>query len=174
MSDRFIGVDVLYDDKEWGNIIDPTEWNDNFLEIESAFNTLVAELNSGVITDEDKQVFIATYDMTTSFDINSALQLGKLVAVIYSGNTHYLMRTVSATDHLFFNFTYNPTTKLVNMSIIECNNDEWSQSNVELPSTQSLTADFATKTYVNDAIANLPPILGATVSGQKLIFSENN
>lgn len=172
MSDRFVGVDIQYDDKEWGNIIDPTEWNDNFLEIEEAFNNLVAELNSGIITDEDKQVYNAVYGETTSFDLASALALDKIVNVVYSNKTYYLM-AIDGTKYIFYNFSHNASTGLVSMNQIVCDEDVWSQTSTDIPSIAYLGEVYATKTYVQNAIDNIPPSLTMEVDGQRLIFTEN-
>ena len=53
MADRFNHLDISYDDKRWGNIIDPGEWNQNFHEIENWVNTFVDDVNGGILTEED-------------------------------------------------------------------------------------------------------------------------
>ncbi len=55
MADRFSGLDISYDDKRWGNIIDPGEWNQNFHEVEDWVNDLVENLNSGILSPEDME-----------------------------------------------------------------------------------------------------------------------
>lgn len=45
MSDRYSELNIIHDDKQWGNIIDPREWNKNFKDIENAFNANVEKLN---------------------------------------------------------------------------------------------------------------------------------
>lgn len=39
-------LDVIYDDKILGNVIDPNEWNDNFKEIENKCNSNIVKFNS--------------------------------------------------------------------------------------------------------------------------------
>lgn len=172
MPDRFAYLDVEYDDKEWGNIIDPTEWNANFKKIEDVFNALVADLNSGIMTDEDKQVFIAVYDETVLADLTEAYQLGKIMAVIYNSKTHLLM-SKEGDYYYFYNITYYPNTHIANMSAITFDGTEWSQSDYDFPSVAYLEGTYATKEYVDSAIENMPPQLTMYVDGQRLIFVED-
>lgn len=170
-NDRFAYLDVEYDDKEWGNIIDPTEWNANFIKIEQVFNALVTELNSGIMTDEDKQVFTAVFGETTAYDLSEAYRLGKVMAVIYNDKTHLLM-SKEGEYYYFYNITYLPNTHIASMSVITFDGTEWTQSDYDFPSVLYLEGTYATKEYVDNAIDNMPPQLTMHVDGQRLIFVE--
>lgn len=168
MSDRFGYLDVTYDDKEWGNIIDPTEWNQNFKEIETAFNTLTAELNSGIITDEDKQVFVATYNEATCAEVENAVQLGKIITLVYSGMTYFMMKKVSTSKYIFYGLDVSLYGFTVGKIVLE--DDEWTQSNMDVPSINYLEENYASKTYVDNAIADISE-MEMTVIGNKLVCS---
>ena len=169
MSDRFELLNVQHDDEQWGNIIDPLKWNENFLEIERVFNLLASDLNSGVIPDDEKATETAIYGTSFSYDIETAYQLGKVVKLVYNGKLYLMLERVDANTHIFYNITGNGLT--ANISVITCDNDNWSQTNIEIPAVGYLTENYATKAYVDNAILNLPDGLDVAANGNILRFT---
>lgn len=49
-------IDVPYDDKMWGNVVDPNEWNTNFLVLESFVNDLVNQSGIEIQRIDEKLV----------------------------------------------------------------------------------------------------------------------
>lgn len=153
MADRFNRLDVSYDDKEWGNIIDPGEWNANFHEIENGFNALVDDLNSGILRPEDEENFTAVYGETTSAELEEAYDAGKKVFLIYEGIQFTMVRLGEA-SHIFFGFTMADGGDLTVISI-RCTTNNW---------TNPLVGVYKTTNQNNNAFVPLT----RTVNGKAL------
>ena len=89
---------------------------------------LIASISGG-----STDIFWATYDTTTSAEIEAAYQAGKICAVIYSDRVYYLTARDSSTEHTFM------ANKLAYLYRIQCVSDVWSTSSKLVVSASSTT-----------------------------------
>lgn len=68
------------------------------------------------------EVFWATYNSTTSSEIEAAYQAGKIVACLNSERCYYLINRESATLHRFFSYSGSDNY----VRLLTCNNNSWS------------------------------------------------
>lgn len=107
-----------------------------------------------------KDIFWATYDSTTSAQIEAAYQAGKMVCVFWSNRVYTLIYRSSATGHTF-GYVWGGTTYRV-----VCTSNAWTNTSVSLQNTEdkvstltgyeSNTSKYPNTKAVYDAIAALP------------------
>lgn len=112
------------------------------MENERAFGDAVRNIPSG---SSGSDVFVCTYNVTTSAEIEEAYQSGKQVILKFNGYVMPLARRESATYHNFSvvwlgHSTYN----LAIAYFFVCENDRWRSYSQTLPAITSLAAPFST------------------------------
>lgn len=103
-----------------------------------------------------KEVFVCTYNSTTSAEIEAAYQVGKICVVTYNSKLFQLVYRGSATSHTFACFIDSSATTGQNVS---CSSDSWTAATahelLRAPSSPSV-GDFLVYTANGWAAAALP------------------